>query len=205
MDLQSNSVDTRRHTGEKRDLVGEMNEFGSTMAEPSVLFLVASGSSSEMNETSANFTCSGDSDLSRQPVTLLQSSGVSRIADQKRSGTWLEQAGWRVTVEDKSSVNELAGFSVSQTASMPEGGTTSSTDVAKQFPDAAEVGKMPKESVSVEQGQLLRAAEPNHCVLGVKAKPILEMLTQQQLRGSRAHTITVGFLVFSMCVWKGCR
>ena len=74
-------------------------------------------------------------------------------------------------------MNELAGFSVSQTASMQEGGTASSTDVAKQFPDAAEVGKMPKESVSVEQGQLLRAAEPDQCLLEVKAKPIHETHT----------------------------
>ena len=93
----------------------------------------------------------------------------------------MEEAGWRVTVEDKSSVNELAGFFVSRTASsMQEGGTTSSANVAKQFPDAAEVGKMPKESVSVEQGHLLRAAEPDQCELGVKAKPIPEMLTQRQ-------------------------
>ena len=102
------------------------------------------------------------------------------MADEKRSGTWLGQAGWRVTVEDKSLVRELAGFFVSQTASMQEGGTTLSTGLAKQCPDAPEVGKMPKESVSVEQGQLLRAAEPDQCVLGVKTKPFPEMLTLRQ-------------------------
>ena len=57
---------------------------------------------------------------------------------------------------------------------------TSSTDVAEQFPDATEVGKTSKESVSVEQGQLLRAAKPDQCVLKVKAKPIPEMPTQRQ-------------------------
>ena len=146
-----------------------MNEIGSTTAESSVLFTVA-GSSLEMNGTPVTFNCSGDCDLNRQPRAPLQSSGVSRIAAQKRGGTWLEQAGWRVTVEDKSSVNELAGFFVSQNASMQDCGTTSSTDVAKQFPDDAEVGKMPKESVSVEQGHLLRAAELDQCVLGVKSE-----------------------------------
>ena len=67
MDLQLNSVDTRRHTGENVTWWGEMNEFGSTMAESTVLFPVASGSSLEMNGTSVTFTCSGDCDLSRQP------------------------------------------------------------------------------------------------------------------------------------------
>ena len=52
-----------------------MKEFGSTMAESSVLFLVASGSSLEMNGTSVTFTCSGGCNLSRQPRTPLQSSG----------------------------------------------------------------------------------------------------------------------------------
>ena len=56
---------------------------------PSVLFTVASGSSLEMNGTSGILNCSGDCDLNRQPRTPLQSSGVSRMADQKRSGTWL--------------------------------------------------------------------------------------------------------------------
>ena len=44
-----------------------MNEFGSTMAESTVLFPVASVSSLEMNGTSVTFTCSSDCDLSRQP------------------------------------------------------------------------------------------------------------------------------------------
>ena len=39
---------------------------------------------------------------------------------------------------------------------------------------------MPKKSVSVEQGQLLRAAESDQCLLEVKAKPIPETLTQRQ-------------------------
>ena len=52
--------------------------------------------------------------------------------------------------------------------------------MAEQFPDATEDGKTSKESVSVEQGQLLRAAEPDQCVLKVKAKPIPETPTQRQ-------------------------
>ena len=82
------------------------------------------------------------------------------MADQKRSGMWLEKAGWRVTVEDKTTVNKLAGFFPSQIVSMQEGGAVSLTDVSKQFPDAERVGEMLMECVSIEQGQLLRAAEP---------------------------------------------
>ena len=62
------------------------------------------------NGTSVAFTCSGDSDPSRQPKPLLQSSGVSLLTDQTRSGTYRMQADWRVTVEVNSSVNKLAGF-----------------------------------------------------------------------------------------------
>ena len=43
---------------------------------------------------------------------------------------------------------------------------------------------MPKESVSVEQGQLLRAAEPDLCVFGAQAKPIPEMLTATEMFSS---------------------
>ena len=50
---------------------------------------------------------------------------------------------------------------------MQEDGATSSTDVAEPATDSTEVDKTSKESVSVEQGQLLRAAEPDQCVLKV--------------------------------------
>ena len=63
---------------------------------------------------------------------------------------------------------------------MQEDGAMSSTDVAQQFSDATEVGKTSKESVSVEQRQLLRAAEPFQCVLEVKAKAVRETSTQRQ-------------------------
>ena len=69
------------------------------------------------------------------------------------------QANWRVTVEGKSSVSKLAGFFPSQITTVQEGGATSSTDVAEPVTDSTEVGKTSKESVAVEQGQLLRAAE----------------------------------------------
>ena len=63
---------------------------------------------------------------------------------------------------------------------MQEGVATSSTDVAEQFSHPTEVSNTSKESVSVEQGQPLRAAELNQCVSKVKAKPILETPTQRQ-------------------------
>ena len=47
---------------------------------------------------------------------------------------------------------------------------SSSTDVAEPATDSTEVDKTSKESVSAEQGQLLRAAEPDQCVLKVKTQ-----------------------------------
>ena len=41
----------------------------------------------DRNGTSVAFTCSGDYHPSRQPKPLLQSSGVSLLTDQTRSGT----------------------------------------------------------------------------------------------------------------------
>ena len=87
-----------------------------------------------------------------------------------RRGTDCVQANWQVTVEGKSSVHKLAGVFPSQTASMQEGGTVSSTDVAEPVTDSTEVDRTSKESVSFEQGQLLRAAEPAQCVLRVKTQ-----------------------------------
>ena len=98
---------------------------------------------------------------------------------------WGKQVGWTLRVTDR--VNE--------------GRTTSSTDVAKQFPDAAEVGKMPKESVSIEQGQILRAAEPDRYVLGVKTKPIPEMPTQRQ-RDVLELTRLLPVSWYSACVYE---
>ena len=112
--IDGSSVEQRGHKKvhwKKRDSVGEMKEIGSTLVDSSVWIPVASVLSFEMNETSVTFTCSGDYYLSRQPRPPPQSSGVSLLTDQKRSGTYWVQAAWRVMVEDKSFVNKLAGFS----------------------------------------------------------------------------------------------
>ena len=53
---------------------------------------------------------------------------------------------------------------------MQEGGSTTSTDVAEPVTDFTGVYKTLKESVSVEQVQQLRAAEPDQCVLKVKTQ-----------------------------------
>ena len=53
---------------------------------------------------------------------------------------------------------------------MQEDGATSSTDVTEPVTDFTEVCKTAKESVSVEQEQLLRAAEPDQCVFNVKTQ-----------------------------------
>ena len=70
-----------------------------------------------------------------------------------RSGTRWVQANWQVTVEGKSSVNKLE-FSLLR-SKMQEGGATSSTVVAEPVADSTEVYKTLKESVCVEQRQLL--------------------------------------------------
>ena len=124
----------------------------------------------ERNGTSVAFTCSDDYDPSRQPRPLLQSSRVSLLNDQTRSGTYWMQANRQVTVEGKSSVNKLAGVFPSQSTTVQEDGATSSTDVAEPVTDSTEVPKTTKESVSVEQRQLLRTAEPDQCVLKVETQ-----------------------------------
>ena len=71
------------------------------------------------------------------------------------------QANWQVTVEDKSSVNKLVGVFPSQITTVQQDGATSLPDVAEPDTDSTEVHKTAKESAPVEQGQLLRAAEPD--------------------------------------------
>ena len=141
-----------------------------TLVESSRSVLVRSVLSLKMNGTSVAFTRKGDYDPSRQPKPLLQSSGVSLLIDQTRSGTCWMQANWRVTAEGKSSVNKMTGVFPSQIIPVQEDGATSSTDVAELVTDFTEVYKTLKESTSVEQGQLLRAAEPDQCVLKVKTQ-----------------------------------
>ena len=63
-----------------------------TLVESSRLVPVMSVLSLERNGTSVAFTCSGDCDSSRQPRPLLQSSRVSLLTDQMRSGTHWVQA-----------------------------------------------------------------------------------------------------------------
>ena len=96
-----NSVGTKKVHWTERGLT--------TLVESSRLVLVVSVLSLKMSGTLVAFTFSGDYDPSRQPKPLLQSSGVSLLNDQMRSGTHWVQANWQVTVEGKSSVNKLAG------------------------------------------------------------------------------------------------
>ena len=65
-------------------------------------------------------------------------------------------------------------------APVQEGAADSSTDVAEPSPNTAEAGKTSKESVSIEQLQPPRAAEPDQWAMKVRAKPIAETPTQRQ-------------------------
>ena len=84
----------------------------------------------------------GDHEPTRQPRLLLkplmQSSGVSLLIDQTRSGTFEVPPYWRVAVEGKSSVNKLAGVFLSQHTTVQEDGAVSSTDVAEAVVDSTE-------------------------------------------------------------------
>ena len=77
---------------------------------------------------------------------------------------------------------------------MQEDGDTSSTDVAEPATDDTEIYETANESVSVEQGQLLRAVETDQGVLKVE--------TQRQ-SSSRVHALAAESLVYSMYLWKG--
>ena len=101
---------------------------------------------------------------------------------QKSNGTFWLQADRRVTVDDKSSANALAGFSSVQMAPIQEIGAASSSDVAvaEPLPNAAEAGRVSQEAVPIEQGQPLRAVEPDEWAMKVRVKPMPETPTQRQ-------------------------
>ena len=158
---------------EKRDSGSETKRIGSTMF----------GSIVEENGTSVVFSCSGVYNLIRQPTRPpSQCQGVSHVKLQKRNGTHWLQSDRRVTVDDKSSANALAGFTSVQVAPIQEGGAASSSDVSVAEPlwNAAEAGRVSREAVPSEQGQSLRAVEPDEWAVKVRAKPILETRTQRQ-------------------------
>ena len=116
-----------------------------TLIESGRLFPVVSVWNLELKETSVRFTCSDDYNTSRQPRPLLQSSGVSLLTDQSRSGTQWMQANWQITVVGKAS----AGALPSQSTVVQEDGFTSSTDEAELVTDSTEVGLRDNEGVRV--------------------------------------------------------
>ena len=75
--------------------------------------------------------------------------------------------------------------------------------MAKQFPNTAEAGKTSKESVSIEQGQPLRAAEPDQCALKVRTKPIPETPTQRERDIHELTNLPPVFIVPSNVCWEG--
>ena len=112
------------------------------------------------------FSCSGDYYLIRQLMPPpSQSQGVSHVKLQKHNGTYWLQADRRVTVDNKSSANALAGFSLVQMAPIP---------------NSAEAGRVSKEAVPTEHGQPLRAVETDEWATKVRAKPTLETPAQRQ-------------------------
>ena len=141
-----------------------MKRIRSTMVESGVLFPVASVSSLEENVTSVVFSCSGVCCLIHQPMPPRSpSSGGSILnrscrSEMERLGL---QADRRVTVDDKSSVNTLTGFSLVLMAPIQGSGAASSSDVVETepLPTAAEAGRVSQEVVPNKQGQPLRVVE----------------------------------------------
>ena len=86
-------------------------------------------------------------------------------------------------------------------APIQEGGAKSSTDVAEAepLPNAAEAGRISQEAVPIEQGQPMRAVEPDEWALKVKAKPIPETPTQRQ-RDIHELTHLLPIIWYSTCV-----
>ena len=123
---------------------------------------------------------------------------------QKRTGTYWLQPNRRVTVDDKSSANTLAGFSSVQMAPIQEGGAASSANVAEMLPNTAGAGKTSKESASIEQGQTASSGRTrsvgneSESEANFRKRP-----TQRQRDIHGAHTPAAGSLVSTMCVWKG--
>ena len=156
MDLQLSSVGTRKCTGSDVIRLVRRSVLVPRWSSQVCCFLLQSGSSLEENGKSVLFSCSGDYYLIRHPMLPpSQSQGVSRVELQKRTVTYWLQADQRVTVDDKSSANALAGFS-SVMAPIQEGGAASSSDVAvaELLPNAAEAGRVSREAVPIEHGQM---------------------------------------------------
>ena len=82
---------------------------------------------------------------------------AGKLASHSRGQVVCEQVGWSFAFTDQNSAREWSFV-------------TSSTVVAEPVADSAEVYKTTKEFVSVEQGQLLRAAEPDQCALKVETQ-----------------------------------
>ena len=94
-----------------------------------------------------------------------------------------------------------------QVATIQEVGAVSSSDVAvaESSTNAAEAGRVSQEAVPVEQGQPLRAVEPDEWTMkmrALRAKPISGNAYTTTAKQSGAHTPTAGSLVSGMRVWK---
>ena len=80
----------------------------------------------------------------RQPMPLpSQSQGVSHVKLQKRKGTYMLRSDRRVTVDDMSSANALAGlYSVEMALIHEHGASSSGVAVAEPLPNTAEAGRV---------------------------------------------------------------
>ena len=91
-----------------------------------------------------------------------------------------------------------------QMAPILEIGAASSPDVAVAEPslNAAEPGRVSQEAAPIEQGQPLRAVEPDEWAMKVRAKPIPETPTQRQRDIHELTHLPPSSSVSSMRVWK---
>ena len=153
------------------------------MVESSVLFPVASVSSSEESGASVVFSSSDDYYLIRQPMPPpSQSHGVSHVTIQKHIGTYWFQADRRVTVDDKSSANALAGFSSVHMAPIREGGAASSSDVAvaDRYRILQRLEEPHKRPFLLNRDSRCEQSNQKSGAMKARAKPIPETPTQRQ-------------------------
>ena len=84
----------------------------------------------------------------------------------------------------------LCFLALVQMAPIEEGGAASSSDVAvaEPLPNTAEAGRVSQEAVPIEQGQPLRAVEPDEWAMKVRTKPIWKRLQNDNETFTSSHT-----------------
>ena len=115
------------------------------------------------------------------------------LAERTRSGTFGEQANWRVTVEGESSLNKLARVFPSQNTTVQEVEATSS--------DVAEPSYRLHRDLQDSEGVCVRWSRMASARSRTRSR-CFDCENTATESYSRVHTLAAEFLVYSMCVEK---